>query len=62
MIRELTLQAHGLYEFARNGPVPVGALRTGRVLQSLYKLVNQLRELFQMARPPIGVEYLPPRP
>jgi hypothetical protein len=62
MIQQLYLQAYGLYEFARSPNVPDPALRTGRVQQSLYKLLSQLNELYNMAVPPIGVDYLPPRP
>jgi hypothetical protein len=62
MIEQLYLQAYGLYEFARSPNVPDPALQTGRVQQSLYKLLSQLNELYNMARPPIGVTYLPPRP
>jgi hypothetical protein len=62
MIQQLYLQAYGLYEFTRGGNVPDAALRTGRVQQSLYKLLGQLNELNNMVLPPIGVPYLAPRP
>jgi hypothetical protein len=61
MIQQLYFQAYGLYEFASKTP-PIAALSTPRVLESLYKLTNQLDKLFDMASPPIGVLYLPPRP
>jgi hypothetical protein len=62
MIQQLYLQAYGLYQFAQSPIAPAAALRTGRVQQSLYKLLSQLNDLYNMAVPPIGVAYLPPRP
>jgi hypothetical protein len=62
MIQQLYYQAYGLYQFAQSPTVPIASLGTPRVLQSLYKLVNQLNDLYNMASPPIGVLYLPPRP
>jgi hypothetical protein len=58
MVSHLYLQAYALYKFAaRSGP----PLSTSRVLPSLYKLVHQLSELYNMAEP-VGVSYLAPRP
>jgi hypothetical protein len=57
MISQLYLQAYGLYKFAMSAN---GALGTPRVLQSLFKLMAQLSELYNMAEP-IGVRYLAPR-
>jgi hypothetical protein len=49
MITQIYCQAYGLYMFARSKTVPIAALSTPRVLESLYKLVNQLNDLFNMA-------------
>jgi hypothetical protein len=57
MISKLYVQAYGLYLFAQPAN---GAIGTPRVQQSLYKLVIQLNELYNMAES-IGVRYLAPR-
>jgi hypothetical protein len=62
MIQQLYNQACGLYLFAQAAPPAPPPMAASRVLQSLYKLVLQLNNLYYMAAPPIGVPYLAPRP
>ena len=59
MISQMYTQAYGLYLFAQAHPtMPIG---TTRVQESLYKLVNELSELYYMAAP-VGEEYFLPAP
>jgi hypothetical protein len=71
MIGQLYSQAYGLYyvtlpehhhypQIYGASPLPP-SMSTPRVQQSLYKLVLQLRDLYNMAAS-IGVQYLAPRP
>jgi len=58
MIQQLYYQAYGLYQIAQgSGTAGIG---TARVQQSLYKLTQQLLELYHMAKP-VSVAYIPPR-
>ena len=58
MISELVDQVYGLYSLA---PSLGGGMSTGRVLQSLYKLLLRLNELYQTALP-VSTAYIRPRP
>jgi hypothetical protein len=58
MISELVDQAYALYMVA---PSLGGGMGTGRVLQSLYKLLLRLNELYLTAAP-VSVAYIGPRP
>ena len=57
-ISELVDQAYGLYVVA---PSQGGGMSTGRVMQSLYKLLLRLNELYQTAQP-VSTAYIGPRP
>jgi hypothetical protein len=57
-VEQLYVQTHGLYLYAQSqGGAPIG---TARVQQALYKLVSQLRELFQLSQS-IETPYVAPR-
>ena len=56
-ISELVDQAYGLYVVA---PSQGGGMSTGRVMQSLYKLLLRLNELYQTAQP-VSTAYIPAR-
>ena len=57
-VEQLYVQTHGLYLYAQaQGGAPMG---TARVQQALYKLVSQLKELFELAKS-IELSYLFPR-
>jgi hypothetical protein len=58
MISELVDQTYGLYVIA---PSQGGGMGTGRVMQSLYKLLLRLNELYQTAQP-VSTAYIGPRP
>ena len=60
MIRQLHSQAYGLYLYAQDQGEDT-AIGTVRVQESLYKLVNQLRDLY-LKSITVGKRYLPPRP
>jgi hypothetical protein len=59
IIQQLYTQTYGLYLFAQSQPT--AALGTARVQQALYKLVNQLGELYGLAVP-VELRYIAPRP
>ena len=57
-VEQLYVQTYGLYLFAQGqAPAPLG---TARVQQALYKLVSQLKELFQLTQS-IELPYVAPR-
>jgi hypothetical protein len=59
MISQMYTQAYGLYLYSHSNPaLPIG---TTRVQESLYKLLNELSELYYMAAP-VGEEYFLPAP
>ncbi len=57
MIRELCLQAYGLYLYAQHQAVLGTAMGTARVQQSINKLATQLWDLYSFAAP-VSVTYL----